>query len=254
MPGFQVFFCLRPRSMRGEFASDIFSAISLAPVTAEAFAAREAQKKAARDQNPAARERWENAMTRATARHPAAVQGNEPIEQAIDVMLAQKDEKSLIAAMEVLRRRMNQKGRVFVPLISVKRSENTQAAGRGDASDQAPQNGLVYSMQAIRTKDGKLWQPAYTSRGQLEKGRAFLKSREEKQDSAMALSWSIEALLRSFLPDEKAESARAVEPQRKAPPEIAGIVLNPYDKALYLPRKTIEAVLAAHKTDGHKLS
>ncbi|HAL59776.1 MAG TPA: hypothetical protein DCP64_10430, partial [Sarcina sp.] len=119
---------------------------------------------------------------------------------------------------------------------------------------QGKENAVVYRLQTLRTRDGKLWQPAYTSRGQLEKGRAFLKSREEKQDSAMALSWSIEALLRSFLPDEKAESARAVEPQRKAPPEIAGIVLNPYDKALYLPRKTIEAVLAAHKTDGHKLS
>ena len=237
---------------------------------AEAFAAREAQKKAARDQNPAARERWENAMTRATARHPAAVQGNEPIEQAIDVMLAQKDEKSLIAAMEVLRRRMNQKGRVFVPLISVKRSENTQAAGRGDASDQAPQNGLVYSMQAIRTKDGKLWQPAYTSRAQLDKANAALaKARAAAgaaagpdNSSGMVLSYAMDALFMRFLPagselareaagaDRNAESPDGQNPpvsRESIPDEIQGIVLNPFDKIFFIPRKTIESIFLINR-------
>ena len=193
---------------------------------AEAFAAREAQKKAARDQNPAARERWENAMTRATARHPAAVQGNEPIEQAIDVMLAQKDEKSLIAAMEVLRRRMNQKGRVFVPLISVKRSENTQAAGRGDASDQAPQNGLVYSMQAIRTKDGM---DALFMR--------FLPAGSELAREAAGA-------------DRNAESPDGQNPpvsRESIPDEIQGIVLNPFDKIFFIPRKTIESIFLINR-------
>ena len=245
---------------------------------ADTFAERMEFRRRRRETDPAARKRWENALIRASERHPAAVQGNEELEGVIAQMLEKRDQQSLLLALEMLRRRMQQKGRVLVPLLGVRRAEAGENAGmesggntvgnlegnsegntdgnerKEEGQRQGKENAVVYRLQTLRTRDGKLWQPAYTSRGQLEKGRAFLKSREEKQDSAMALSWSIEALLRSFLPDEKAESARAVEPQRKAPPEIAGIVLNPYDKALYLPRKTIEAVLAAHKTDGHKLS
>ncbi len=245
---------------------------------ADTFAERMEFRRRRRETDPAARKRWENALIRASERHPAAVQGNEELEDVIAQMLEKRDQQSLLLALEMLRRRMQQKGRVLVPLLGVRRAEAGENAGmesegntvgnsegnsegntdgnerKEEGQRQGKENAVVYRLQTLRTRDGKLWQPAYTSRGQLEKGRAFLKSREEKQDSAMALSWSIEALLRSFLPDEKAESARAVEPQRKAPPEIAGIVLNPYDKALYLPRKTIEAVLAAHKTDGHKLS
>lgn len=240
---------------------------------AEDFAAREAQKKTAREQNPAAKERWEKAMTRATSRHPAAVQGNEPIEQAIDVMLVQKDEKSLIAAMEVLRRRMNQKARVFVPLISVKRSENPQAAGTGDLSGQTPQtsqNGLIYSMQAIRTKDGKLWQPAYTSRAQLDKANAALaKARAAAgntagpdNNSGMVLSYSMDALFMRFLPAgselvqkagginqnaENAEGQNMSGPVESIPDEIQGIVLNPFDKIFFIPRKTIESIFIINR-------
>ena len=247
---------------------------------ADTFAERMEFRRRRRETDPAARKRWENALIRASDRHPAAVQGNEELEGVIAQMLEKRDQQSLLLALDMLRRRIQQKGRVLVPLLGVRRAEAGETAGmesegnsEGNNSEennsegnsegnerkeegrrQGKENAVVYRLQTLRTRDGKLWQPAYTSRGQLEKGRAFLKSREENQDSAMALSWSIEALLRSFLPDERAESARAVELQRKAPPEIAGIVLNPYDKALYLPRKTIEAVLAARKTDGHKLS
>ena len=251
---------------------------------ADTFAERMEFRRRRRETDPAAGKRWENALIRASDRHPAAVQGNEELEGVIAQMLEKRDQQSLLLALDMLRRRIQQKGRVLVPLLGVRRAEAGETAGmesegnsegknseennseensegnsegnerKEEGRRQGKENAVVYRLQTLRTRDGKLWQPAYTSRGQLEKGRAFLKSREENQDSAMALSWSIEALLRSFLPEERAENARAVEPQRKAPPEIAGIVLNPYDKALYLPRKTIEAVLAARKTDGHKLS
>lgn len=251
---------------------------------AEAFAAREAQKKAVRESNPAARERWDNALTRASSRHPAAVQGNEPIEQAIDVMRARRDEKSLIAAMEVLRQRMNQKGRVFVPLMSAKRAENPQAQQAGDASGKGTeQNAMVYSMQAIRTRDGKLWQPAYTSRAQLDKANAALaKARAaagaSDKGSGMVLSYAMDALFARFLPagseaaqslgeaGQAGQSGQTPDGQKMSgmresiPDEIQGIVLNPFDKIFFLPRKTLESIFiinreaARAQMDGKKNS
>jgi hypothetical protein len=239
--------------------------------TAQAFEAREAQKKAARESSPAAKERWENALTRASSRHPAAVQGNEPIEQAIDSMHARKDEQSLIAAIETVRRRMNQKGRVFVPLLSAKRAETAQPAGSSDdPGTGAPQGAMVYSMQTIRTRDGKLWQPAYTSREQLDKANAALAKARAASGSAagpdnstgMVLSYAMDALFVRFLPDagtdrQEAEdrgpdvdTAREKTPsmiRETIPAEIQGIVLNPFDKIFFLPRKTIESIFIINR-------
>ncbi len=239
--------------------------------TAEAFEAREAQKKAARESSPAARERWENALTRASSRHPAAVQGNEPIEQAIDIMHARKDEQSLIAAIETVRRRMNQKGRVFVPLLSAKRAETAQPAGASDdpGTGAAP-NTMVYSMQTIRTRDGKLWQPAYTSRAQLDKANAALAKARAASGSAagpdnstgMVLSYAMDALFVRFLPaaaageqdaegkEQGADAAEGKAPsmiRETIPDEIQGIVLNPFDKIFFLPRKTIESIFIINR-------
>lgn len=239
--------------------------------TAEAFEAREAQKKAARESSPAAKERWENALTRASSRHPAAVQGNEPIEQAIDIMHARKDEQSLIAAIETVRRRMNQKGRVFVPLLSAKRAETAQPGVSSDeAGTGAAPNAMVYSMQTIRTRDGKLWQPAYTSRAQLDKANeALAKARAASGSAAgpdnstgMVLSYAMDALFVRFLPaaetggqeaDGKEQGADASEGKAPSmiretiPDEIQGIVLNPFDKIFFLPRKTIESIFIINR-------
>ena len=239
--------------------------------TVEAFAAREEHKKEARESNPAAKERWEKALTRASSRHPAAVQGNEAVEQAIDVMRARRDEQSLIAAMETLRRRMNQKGRVFVPLLSAKRVEPDRSAADGDVSGKtAPQNAVVYSMQTIRFRDGKLWQPAYTSREQLDKANAALaKARAAAGEAAgpdnstgMVLSYAMDALFARFLPagaagtgeertqreDPQAPGAKAPSPIRETiPDEIQGIVLNPFDKIFFLPRKTLESIFIINR-------
>ena len=243
---------------------------------AEAFDARNEQKKKARENNPAAKERWENALTRAGARHPAAVQGNEPLEQAIDSMREKRDEQTFIAALEVLRMRMNQKGRVFVPLVSAKRAEPQKAsdgtgaqgtqgtsgdAGKGRA--QTPGNGMVYSMQIIRTRDGRLWQPAYTSRAQLDRANAAMaKEKAVSNDPAapdlstgMVLSYAMDALFKRFLPagtsmaqeTEKPDTEEVPAVKEIIPPEIQGIVLNPYDKSFFLPRKTLEALFLINR-------
>ena len=238
---------------------------------AEAFAAREAQKKEARENNPVAKERWEKALIRASSRHPAAVQGNDPIEQAIDNMHMKKDEQSLIAVMETIRQRMNQKGRVFVPLLSAKRAENPQTseAGQADGGKEG-QNAMVYRMQTLRTKDGKLWQPAYTSRSQLDKANAALaKARSGAGTSAgpdkgtgMVLSYAMDALFVRFLPAAPGTGQEGAQEKQDGnrdgvqtpdmiremiPEEIQGIVLNPFDKVFFLPRKTIESIFIINR-------
>lgn len=244
--------------------------------TAAAFDARNEQKKKARENNPAAKARWENAMTRAGARHPAAVQGNEPLEQAIDNMRAKRDEQTFLTALEVLRMRMNSKGRVFVPLVSAKRAEPQKASDEtgtqgtsgvsgvpGNSRAQTPEKGMVYSMQIIRTKDGRLWQPAYTSRAQLDRANAAMaKEKALSNDPAapdlstgMVLSYAMDALFKRFLPAgttvaQEAETADTEETpgvREIIPAEIQGIVLNPYDKSFFLPRKTIEAIFIINR-------
>ena len=160
---------------------------------ADTFAERMEFRRRRRETDPAARKRWENALIRASERHPAAVQGNEELEGVIAQMLEKRDQQSLLLALEMLRRRMQQKGRVLVPLLGVRRAEAGENAGmesggntvgnlegnsegntdgnerKEEGQRQGKENAVVYRLQTLRTRDGKLWQPAYTSRGQLEK-------------------------------------------------------------------------------------
>ena len=255
---------------------------------ADAFAARIAQKKEARENNPAARAQWESALTRASANHPAQVQGNEPLEQAIDQMREKRDQQSFVRTLEILRLRMNRKGRVFVPITSAKRAEKPKESGMEDLADTseytAPEktadtepeksadfgseNAVIYSMQTIRTKDGRIWQPAYTSREQLEKANAAIAKEQAaegntgaRSSSRMVLSYAMDALFKRFLPagdaagkegakgdSQDSRSGRGVSaPAQVVPPHIQGIVLNPYDKAFFLPRKTIEALFIINR-------
>lgn len=226
-----------------------------------------------REKNPAAKERWEGALTRGSENHPAAVRGNEPLEEAINLLNEKKDKKSLVDALEVLRHRMNEKGRFFVPLISVKRNDgagpvNTKGQDMGqDGRQGAPDNSVLCRMQTIRTRDGKQWQPVYTSRAQLDMAlRAMKKSATEENASpdkapapaGMVLSYSIDAFLARFLPDDgrQEDSSSGGEmqekdaaPVRTAPPEILGIVINPYGRPFFLPRVMIRALFDADRSN-----
>ena len=246
---------------------------------ADAFSARMDQKKKALDQNPAAKARWESALTRATDRHPAAVRGNEALEEAIEGFRQKKDRQSFVTVLELIRMRMHQKGRVFVPLASARRADpGDPAAGTGDSDtknadpgnpgagnfkpgnsktgDSDPENGkpdirnaTIYRMQAIRTKDGKLWQPVYTSRDQLNRVGAATGKKGE-----LVLSYAMEALLKRFLPVQpesgQAEDRRGNGPQDPIPAEIEGLVFNPYGKVFFLPRQTVAALFVIDREAG----
>ncbi|MDO5475808.1 MAG: ADP-ribosylglycohydrolase family protein, partial [Eubacteriales bacterium] len=253
---------------------------------ADAFAERMDWKRRFREENPAAQKQWEQALIRASERHPAAVQGNEPLEQAILQFQQKRDQQSFVTALEVLRLRMNQKGRVFVPLASVRRAEAGQAPApasvqgisgkelpsEGTAAKDLPPNAVNYRMQAIRTRDGRLWQPAYTSRGELNRANAATRTQKgdstgaasqtagggtearraenasagESGSGGMVLSYALDAMLRRFLP-----AGGDADAQEQIPAQIEGVVLNPYGHPMFLPRKTIEALFVVNRESGH---
>ena len=172
------------------------------------------------------------------------MQGNEELERAIDEVLRNKDQQSLSNALMILRRRAAEKGRVYVPATAVKRPEkDTTSSENGDRLSPPPgaeKNGagdtgnetMTYRLQAVRTRDGRLWQPAFTSREQLETAGA---------GKGIVLSYSITALLARF------QSGKGAGPM---PDEIMGVVLNPGGRVLFLPRVTIGAVIAGLDTEG----
>ena len=203
---------------------------------ADAFSRRVDEKKRARELSPALKARWETALSRASENHPAAVQGNEPLERAIEKMLKNRDRESLIAGLEILRLRAVDKGRVYVPVAGVRRPDQTDGSavidGNGSAGNSAGKagaagetGGMIYRMKTVRTDDGRLWQPAFTSREQLEKAGAA---------KEMLLSYSISALLKRFVPGQA---------EQPIPEEIAGIVLNPGGTVFFIPRVTIASVV-----------
>ena len=125
-------------------------------------------------------------------------------------------------------------------------------------------------MQTLRTKDGKLWQPAYTSRSQLDKANAALaKARSGAGTSAgpdkgtgMVLSYAMDALFVRFLPAAPGTGQEGAQEKQDGnrdcvqtpdmiremiPEEIQGIVLNPFDKVFFLPRKTIESIFIINR-------
>ena len=218
---------------------------------ADTFAARMEHRKKMREADPAMQARWENAMNRASERHPAAVQGNESLEEAIEAFRAKKDQQSFVTVLETIRMRMHAKGRVFVPLMSAKREDQAQAEQKEEGRKQedrtdekVPANAMRYRMQAIRTKDGRLWQPVYTSRAHLDAGNAA-----SGNGGAMVLSYAMDALLKRYLPagapavdpaDQAGgeQGAAAADSAGQVPARIEGIAINPYDSPFFLPRRT----------------
>ena len=230
---------------------------------ADTFAARMEHRKKMREADPAMQARWENAMNRASERHPAAVQGNESLEEAIEAFRAKKDQQSFVSVLETIRMRMHAKGRVFVPLMSAKREDQAQAERKEEGRKQedrtdekVPANAMRYRMQAIRTKDGRLWQPVYTSRAHLDAGNAA-----SGNGGAMVLSYAMDALLKRYLPvgdpsvDPAGQAgggqgAAAADSAGQVPARIEGIAINPYDSPFFLPRRTIEALFVVDRQAG----
>ena len=78
--------------------------------------------------------------------------GNEIIDAAIDRYYADGIKENLIAVLEAIRTRMHADGHIIFPVIIDEDDENS------------------FTFAAIQTQDGGIWQVAFTSQEEYEKG------------------------------------------------------------------------------------
>ena len=173
----------------------------------------------ARESDPARMEAWKNALKpRAQGKKPNFT-GSDEIEKKLEEFSADRTNEKIIRCFEAIRAAMHGGGSVLLPVqpFTVPPKGNRQPA-------------RALRMKLITTKDGKIWQVAYTS-------EKMYKSGFSAKDPAMGAT--IRQALEQFVPGGSGAP--------KAPENIAGIVLNPDKNPLFLERKMIETILKAEE-------
>ena len=176
----------------------------------------------ARESDPARMEAWKNALkperSGAQGKKPNFT-GSDEIEKKLEEFSADRTNEKIIRCFEAIRAAMHGGGSVLLPVqpFTVPPKGNRQPA-------------RALRMKLISTKDGKMWQVAYTSENMYKSGAS-------KGDPAMGAT--IRQALEQFMPGNGAAP--------KAPENIAGIVLNPDKNPLFLERKMIETILKAEE-------
>ena len=137
--------------------------------------------------------------------HDPFLDGNEAIETAIAIYYEDSSKENLIAILETIRQRMHEDGHWIFPV-------------RTDEEDMES-----FAFCAIQTEDGKVWQAAFTSLEEYEKG-----------ETSEVLSHYIDAVLYTCLDSE-----------------FDGFILNPWGQSFLLTRELIEMILTAdEEADG----
>ena len=176
----------------------------------------------ARESDPARMEAWKNALkpqnSGAQGKKPNFT-GSDEIEKKLEEFSADRTNEKIIRCFEAIRAAMHGGGSVLLPVqpFTVPPKGNGQPA-------------RALRMKLITTKDGKVWQVAYTS-------EKMYKSGFSAKDPAMGAT--IRQALEQFVPGGSGAP--------KAPENIAGIVLNPDKNPLFLERKMIETILKAEE-------
>ena len=176
----------------------------------------------ARESDPARMEAWKNALkpqnSGAQGKKPNFT-GSDEIEKKLEEFSADRTNEKIIRCFEAIRAAMHGGGSVLLPVqpFTVPPKGNRQPA-------------RALRMKLITTKDGKIWQVAYTS-------EKMYKSGFSAKDPAMGAT--IRQALEQFVPGGSGAP--------KAPENIAGIVLNPDKNPLFLERKMIETILKAEE-------
>ena len=111
------------------------------------------------------------------------LQGNEKIEEAINAFHQEGSKDQMTLVLESLRNRMHEDGQFIIPVLF---------------DDNDPN---AFGMQAITTKDGKLWQVAFTSKKEFEKGAP-----------SKVISYFIDATMKACLESDN---------------EVEGFIINP---------------------------
>ena len=132
--------------------------------------------------------------------HDTFLDGNELIEGAIDRYYKERSKETLIAILDTIRQRMHADGHFIFPVLVDEEDENR------------------FAFRLIQTKDGKIWNVAFTSHAEYEKGQPG-------------------SVISNFI-----DSSMKICLESKA----AGFIINPWGKPFFLSKDLIEMVI---KTD-----
>ena len=133
--------------------------------------------------------------------HDSFLDGNELIDEAIERFYADGSKDNLITVLDAIRQRMHADGHFIFPVIMDEEDENR------------------FSLQAIQTKDGKLWNAAFTSQAEFEKGAP-----------SRVISNFIDSSMKFCLESE-----------------TEGFIINPWGQSFMLAKELIEMIF---KADG----
>lgn len=125
--------------------------------------------------------------------------GNELIEEAIANFYKENNQETFINILETIRQRMHADGHFIFPVLT-------------DEND--PER---FAFCTIKSNDGKMWQAAFTSQEEFEKG-----------EKSAVISYFIDSALKSCLDTEN-----------------AGIAINPWGQAFLLEKDMIEDIFRA---------
>lgn len=133
--------------------------------------------------------------------HDSFLDGNELIEEAITNFYNENNQENFINILETIRLRMHADGHFIFPVLT---------------DDENPQR---FAFCTIQSNDEKVWQAAFTSQEEFEKG-----------EKTAVISYFIDSALKSCLDTEN-----------------AGIIINPWGQAFLLEKGLIEDIF---KADG----
>ena len=131
------------------------------------------------------------------------LRGNEKIEEAIFSLQKEPSQEQLAHTLTVIRRRMQEGGQLIV------------------AVEPDPAQAQM-KLQTVRTPDGKIWWSAFTSFEEELKGADQVKS--------------------TYQPTFLSEIGRMFEAALTVP-EIAGIIINPWDRTIMLDKHLIRIIM-----------
>ena len=131
--------------------------------------------------------------------HDMFLDGNELIETAIREYRADGSKEHLIAVLDALRQRMHADGHFILPILV-------------DENDESK-----FAFRTIQTRDGKMWNAAFTSLAEYEQGAP-----------SQVLSHFIDSIMKACLESD-----------------AAGIILNPWGQSFMLTRELMEAIFRA---------
>ena len=131
--------------------------------------------------------------------HDMFLDGNELIETAIREYRADGSKEHLIAVLDALRQRMHADGHLILPILV-------------DENDESK-----FAFRTIQTRDGKMWNAAFTSLAEYEQGAP-----------SQVLSHFIDSIMKACLESD-----------------AAGIILNPWGQSFMLTRDLMEAIFRA---------